>query len=321
MGGVKPMSENRENQYLLHFEDVYKRYHDRKGKEFTVLNDIDLKVTAGEFITLVGPSGCGKSTLLRLIMGSEPPNQGTVLFDGQPAPSPNRDRGIVFQKYSLFPHLTVLENLVFGLDAEEFTMVKRLARPFKRLRKRKEFEKKAIEYLERVGLAEHRHKYPQQLSGGMQQRVAIAQALIMQPKMMLMDEPFGALDYSTRQDMQVFILEQWEKTKMTIFFVTHDLEEAIFLGSRTLVLSYYYSTDLEENEGSKIVTDIAIPGPYPRTSEFKFSKQMGELMEKVREEGLDPDHRKHIRDFDLSHKDAFRTVTPEEWKRGDDKND
>ena len=101
MGGVRPMSENRENQYLLYFEDVYKRYHDRKGKEFTVLNDIDLKVTAGEFITLVGPSGCGKSTLLRLIMGSEQPNQGTVMFDGEPAPSPNRDRGIVFQKYSL----------------------------------------------------------------------------------------------------------------------------------------------------------------------------------------------------------------------------
>jgi NitT/TauT family transport system ATP-binding protein len=314
------MSENRENQYLLHFEDVYKRYHDRKGKEFTVLNDIDLNVTAGEFITLVGPSGCGKSTLLRLIMGSEQPNQGTVLFDGKPVLSPDRDRGIVFQKYSLFPHLTVLQNLVFGLEVEAFTMVKRMSRPFKYRGKRKEFENKALEYLERVGLAEHRHKYPQQLSGGMQQRVAIAQALIMQPKMMLMDEPFGALDYSTRQDMQVFILEQWEKTKMTIFFVTHDLEEAIFLGSRTLVLSYYYSTDLEANEGSKIVTDIAVPGPYPRTSEFKFSEEMGKLMEKVREDGLNPDHRKNIRDFDLSHKDSFRTVTPEEWKRGDDQN-
>jgi NitT/TauT family transport system ATP-binding protein len=315
------MKENREKQYLLHFEDVYKRYYDQTGKEFTVLNDIDLKVTTGEFITLVGPSGCGKSTLLRLIMGSEQPSQGTVLFDGDPVPSPDRDRGIVFQKYSIFPHLTVLDNLIFGLDAEEFTMVKRMVSPIKHRRKRKEYEKQAMEYLERVGLAEHRDKYPQQLSGGMQQRVAIAQALIMQPKMMLMDEPFGALDYSTRQDMQVFILEQWEKTKMTIFFVTHDLEEAIFLGSRTLVLSYYYSTDREENEGSKIVTDIAIPGPYPRTSEFKFSGKMGQLMEKVREEGLNPDHRKHIRDFDLSHKDSFRTVTPDEWKRGDNQND
>lgn len=314
------MSENREKQYLLHFEDVYKRYYDQTGKEFTVLNDIDLKVKAGEFITLVGPSGCGKSTLLRLIMGSEQPSQGTVLFDGKPVPSPHRDRGIVFQKYSLFPHLTVLENLVFGLDAEEFTMVKRMVSPFKHRGKRKEFEKQAMEYLERVGLGEHRDKYPQQLSGGMQQRVAIAQALIMQPKMMLMDEPFGALDYSTRQDMQVFILEQWEKTKMTIFFVTHDLEEAIFLGSRTLVLSYYYSTDQEDNQGSKIVTDISIPGPYPRTSEFKFSEETGKLMEKIREEGLNADHRQHIRDFDLSHKDSFRTVTPEEWKKGDDKN-
>jgi len=305
-------------KYLLHLEDVYVRYRDHKGKKFTVLNDLDLKIKTGEFITLVGPSGCGKSTLLRLIMGSEQPPQGKVLFNGKPVLSPDRDRGIVFQKYSLFQHLTVLENLVFGLDAEEFTISKRLIKPFKHRKKRKEYEEHAQAYLERVGLANEGDKYPHQLSGGMQQRVAIAQALIMKPKILLMDEPFGALDYGTRQDMQFFILEQWEKEKMTILFVTHDLEEAIFLGSRTLVLTQYYSSDLEKNEGSKIVTDIEIPGPYPRTSAFKFSKEIGEVMQKLCHDGLDPGYKQHVKDFDLNHKDSFRTVTPEEWKRGDE---
>jgi len=304
--------------YLLHLEDIYVRYRDHKGKEFTVLNDLDLKIRDGEFITLVGPSGCGKSTLLRLIMGSEPPTKGKVLFDGKPILSPDRDRGIVFQKYSLFQHLTVLDNLVFGLDAEDFTISKRLIQPFKHRQKRKEYEEQAQAYLERVGLANEGDKYPHQLSGGMQQRVAIAQALIMKPKILLMDEPFGALDYGTRQDMQFFILEQWEKEKMTILFVTHDLEEAIFLGSRTFVLTQYYSTDREENQGSKIVTDIDIPGPYPRTSAFKYSKEIGEIMQKLCHDGLEPDHRQHIKDFDLSHKDSFRTVTREEWKQGDE---
>lgn len=307
------MSKNRE--YLLHLEDVYRRYCNLKGELFTVLNDIDLKVRAGEFVTVVGPSGCGKSTLLRLILGSEQPSQGTVLFEGEPVTSPDRHRGIVFQRYSLFPHLTVLQNMVFGLEAEEFNLGRVVFAPFKLRRRRREYASQALAYLERVGLGKEGDKYPAQLSGGMRQRVAIAQALIMKPKILLMDEPFGALDYSTRQDMQIFILEQWEKTRMTVFFVTHDLEEAVFLGSRTIVLTQYYRTDREKDEGARIVTDIEIPGPYPRTSDFKYSEEMGSLIEKLRVEGLDPTHRQHIKDFDLSHKDSFRTVTPAEWKR------
>lgn len=302
-----------DNKYLLHLEDVVKRYTNQKGVEFTVLNDIDLKVSKGEFITIIGPSGCGKSTLLRLILGSEQPSEGSVLFQDKPIVSPDRHRGIVFQKYSLFPHLTVLENLMFGLDMEEFTIPGRMLRPFHWLARRKAYREKAQHYLERVGLADDGDKFPQQLSGGMRQRVAIAQSLIMEPQILLMDEPFGALDDSTRQDMQLFILEQWEKVNMTIFFVTHDLEEAVFVGSRNLVLSQYYQTEQEHNEGSKIVTDIAVPGPYPRTSEFKYSKELNETIKKLRHEGLDPAHQQHIKDFDLSHKDAFRTVKKHEW--------
>jgi NitT/TauT family transport system ATP-binding protein len=313
MGRVEPITEN--NNYLLHLEDVYVRYVDLKGREFTVLNDIDLKVRPGEFVTVVGPSGCGKTTLLRLILGSERPSMGTVVFDGKPIYFPYRDRGVVFQKYSLFPHLTVLQNLIYGLDAEEFSIPERVFHPFKRRVKREEYREQAAEYLERVGLGKNDgDKFPQQLSGGMRQRVAIAQALLMKPKILLMDEPFGALDYSTRQDMQLFILEQWEKTRMTIFFVTHDLEEAVFLGTRTIVLTQYYTTDREENVGAKIVTDIPIPWEHPKATEFKYSSEMCTLMNKLKKDGLDPNHKRHIKDFDLSHKDSFRTVTEEEWK-------
>lgn len=307
------MTDN--NNYLLLLEDVYVRYVDHKGKEFTVLNDIDLKVSPGEFVTVVGPSGCGKSTLLRLILGSERPTMGRVLFDGKPIYFPYKDRGIVFQKYYLFPHLTVLQNLIYGLDAEEFSISKRVFHPFKHRLKREEYREQAAEYLKRVGLGKNDgDKFPQQLSGGMCQRVAIAQALSMNPKILLMDEPFGALDYSTRQDMQLFILEQWKKTKMTIFFVTHDLEEAVFLGTRTILLTQYYTTDREENEGAKIVTDIPIPGEHPKSTDFKYSSEMCTLMNKLKQEGLDPNLRQHITDFDLSHKDSFRTVTAEEWE-------
>lgn len=302
--------------YLLYLEDVYKNYTNHLGVEFTVLNDIDLRVRSGEFISLVGPSGCGKSTLFRLILGSEQPTSGTILFKGNPIVSPDRNRGIVFQKYSLFPHLTVLENLTFGLDMEDFTIPGRMLKPFKLKEKRKEYREKALHFLDRVGLGKDGDKFPQQLSGGMRQRVAIAQSLIMEPCILLMDEPFGALDDSTRQDMQLFILEQWEKHKMTVIFVTHDLEEAVFLASRSLVLSQYYLTDKDKWEGSKIVTDIEISAAHPRTTDFKYTDEMAQTIHKLRNEGLDPAHKQHIKDFDLSHKDSFRTVTKEEWKVG-----
>lgn len=296
---------------LLELNNVHVRYPDRDGRLFTVLNDIDLRVKPGEFITLVGPSGCGKSTLLRLILGSQKPTQGSVLLNGDPIEAPDRDRGIVFQKYSLFPHLTVLENVMFGLDAEAFHLGERLLRYFHYRKAREGYRKEARRYLERVGLAADGDKYPHQLSGGMRQRVAIIQSMIMRPMILLMDEPFGALDDSTRQDMQLFILEQWEETGMTVFFVTHDLDEACFLGSRVLVLSQYYSSDQEGQEGAKFVADLASPFEHPKPTDFKYSKEMKAMVAKIRKEGLDPDFRQHLRDFDLSHRDAYRLSEPE----------
>ena len=292
--------------YQLHLEDVHKRYPVGGRVEKTVLNDIDLRVRKGELISVVGPSGCGKSTLLRLVLGSEKPSEGRVLINGKQVGEPSRDRGIVFQKYSLFPHLTVRDNIVFGLDLEEFSIPSRLYRyPHYRKRKR-EYAEQAQEYLERMQLAEAGDKYPHQLSGGMRQRVAIAQAAIMHPNILMMDEPFGALDDSTRTEMQLFLLELWEKSDMTIFFVTHDLQEALFLGSRILVLSQYYAAE-DDLGGAKIVTDKEVPGGHPKPNDFKYSSEFSELLEQIRSDGLDPESQKRVEDFDLSHRDAWST--------------
>lgn len=303
---------NEARPVILHLEDAHQAYPDQ-GRMRTVLNDIDLKVRKGEFVTLLGPSGCGKSTLLRLILGSERPTQGRVLLDGKEIQGPDRDRGIVYQKYSLFPHMTVLQNVIFGLEMENYSMASRWLKRHKFLRHRKASTDRAREILERMSLGKDLNKYPHQLSGGMKQRVAIAQAMIMEPKILLMDEPFGALDDSTRTDMQLFILELWERTQMTVFFVTHDLVEALFLGTRLLVLSQYYTTARDHNEGSKIVTDRGIPGDHPKPTSFKSSPEISQLIEQVRQQGLDPSIARHIHDFDLSHADAYRTVDPEEW--------
>ncbi|MGA1868453.1 MAG: ABC transporter ATP-binding protein [bacterium] len=301
--------------YILYLENIYQKYPDKEGRFRTILNDIDLRVREGEFLTVVGPTGCGKSTLLRLILGSERPFSGNLLVNDSKVSSPDRNRGIVFQKYSLFPHLTVLENVIFGLQLEKFTLPGRLLGPIHFRKKSMEFKKQAIEYLKRVGMDNDVNKYPYQLSGGMRQRVAIVQALIIQPALLLMDEPFGALDDGTRQVMQLFMLEQWEKTKMTIFFVTHDLEEALFLGTRVIVLSPYYKTDCEECEGSKIVTDKAISGSHPKPTDFKYTPEFNKLLEQIRRDGLDPSHTQHISQFDLSHADSYRSVTGDEWRR------
>ncbi len=297
------------DDYLLVVEDVYKRYPARSGEgtgEKTVLNDVDLRVRKGELISVVGPSGCGKSTLLRMVLGSEQPSSGSVLISGKPVGPPDRERGIVFQRYSLFPHLTVRDNIVFGLDLEEFSIPSRLLRyPHYRKRKR-EYKERAQAYLDRMQMGEAGDKFPHELSGGMRQRVAIAQAAIMHPQILMMDEPFGALDDSTRQEMQVFLLELWEKSDMTIFFVTHDLEEALFLGTRILVLSQYYVSD-DGSEGAKIVTDKEVPGGHPKPLDFKYTPEFNQLLEQVRRDGLDPESRQHVDDFDLSHRDAWST--------------
>lgn len=299
---------------ILRLQDVYKSYYDHSEKrDRRILNDIDLRVRKGEFVTLLGPSGCGKSTLLRLILGSEQPTSGAVMIDGTLVKGPSRDRGIVYQKYSLFPHLTVMENVIFGLEVEEFGLVSRHFRRAALAKHRRRTKERAQEMLNRMALGNDGNKYPHELSGGMRQRVAIAQAMIMEPKILLMDEPFGALDDSTRTDMQLFLLEVWERTNMTVFFVTHDLVEACFLGTRLLVLSQYYNTAEAHHEGSKIVTDRSIPGGHPKPTSFKNSPELAALLEMVRRSGLNPEFAQHIHDFDLSHADAYRSVSAEEW--------
>jgi NitT/TauT family transport system ATP-binding protein len=292
---------NSDNRYL-HIEDLYKRYGDK-----LVLDNIDLAVEQGELCTLVGPSGCGKSTLLRILVGEERQSEGHVLLDGEVIGTPDAKRGIVFQRYSLFPHLSVLDNVTLGLRLG--------GRPGSDRLSRKQIEEEAYSYLKRVRLEDHGKKYPHELSGGMQQRVAIAQSLIMKPKLLLMDEPFGALDPDTREDLQLFLVELWEEQRMTVFFITHDLQEAAFLGTRLLVLSQYYRDDRgdgpEVNRGSKIVADHALPR-YMASTEVKHSAEFGDLIQQVREEGFNPEYLQHARTFNLTHPNAYQTLTDEE---------
>ena len=207
------------------------------------LKDIDLEISPGEFVCLLGPSGCGKSTLLNAIAGFSLPTSGTLEVSGKPVTAPGPDRGMVFQEYALFPWMTVEANIAFGLD----------------IRGTGSEEKARIvdDLLDMLGLKEFRHRFPKDLSGGMRQRVAIARVLALDPPIMLMDEPFGALDALTRRSLQDELLRIWRSVGKTIVFVTHSIEEAVYLGSRVVILTYRPGT---------IKRDVTIDLPYPRDS-------------------------------------------------------
>ncbi|MFB9894263.1 ABC transporter ATP-binding protein [Planobispora takensis] len=192
-------------------------------RPFTAVQDVSLDVREGEFLTLVGPSGCGKSTLLDLIAGLTSPTGGELLIDGTPIDGPGLDRGIVFQQYALFPWRTALANIEFGLEAKAVP--------------KRERRERARHYLDLVGLDGFEHRYPHELSGGMRQRVAIARSLAFDPDVLLMDEPFAALDAQTRESLQEELLRIWEKTNKTIVFITHGIDEAVFLGQRVAVMT------------------------------------------------------------------------------------
>jgi NitT/TauT family transport system ATP-binding protein len=211
---------------LLEIRQLNKRYGDN-----VVLENLNLTVEEGEFCTIVGTSGCGKTTFLRMLLGQEGASDGELLFDGKPLKAePGPDRGIVFQRYSVFPHLSVIENVMLGL---EFRKSRFFGRLFGSARAAARDEARRI--LEQVGLSHAFDLYPSALSGGMQQRLAIAQALIMKPRVLLLDEPFGALDPGIRQDMHKLVLDLWRETGLTIFMITHDLHEGFYLGTRLLV--------------------------------------------------------------------------------------
>ena len=289
----------RDGAPVLEFEATYQRYPRPTGGHQVVLNHIDLTVPEHEFISVVGPSGCGKSTLLRLALGSEGPWKGTVRANGEEVRHPDRSRGIVFQKYSLFPHLTVLENVIFGLELDDtWLLQKYLTWPWYKRTFHKRHVETGMEYLKTVKLDEHAKKYPHQLSGGMQQRVAIAQAMVMKPNILLMDEPFGALDPGTREALQVTIVETFQEQDITIFFVTHDLEEAAYVGGRLVTLSQFYTPeDGGEPEGSKVVIDV--PTPEGTETGVKKSAEFRDFIAKVRRDGFDPTYRQRVEEFDL----------------------
>jgi NitT/TauT family transport system ATP-binding protein len=211
---------------MIEVRNVWKEYGEQ-----VVLERINLKIGQGEFCSMVGASGCGKSTFLRLLLGQERVTRGEILLDGEPLPGePDAHRGVVFQRYSVFEHLSVMRNVLLGLELPQAKFTGRLFGA-----RRRAAQDEAVSMLERVGLGAALDKYPHQLSGGMQQRLAIAQALVMKPRVLLLDEPFGALDPGIRRDMHELLLALWRETGLTIFMVTHDLKEGFALGSRVLV--------------------------------------------------------------------------------------
>ncbi|MDE1172161.1 MAG: ABC transporter ATP-binding protein [Parvibaculaceae bacterium] len=231
-------------------DDVWKEYGD-----ITILERINIELPDHEFLVIVGPSGAGKTTLLRMLLSQEIPTRGRILIDGEPiAAEPMKDRGVVFQRYSVFPHKTVLGNVMLGPEWQGSAFLGRLFGA-----KRRALKARAMALLERVGLAESANKYPHQLSGGMQQRLAIAQALIMQPKVLLLDEPFGALDPGTRKAMHVLVRELWEENAMTIVMVTHDLSEAFLLGTRVIAVDKYRNDPQAQHRfGATITKDFDV---------------------------------------------------------------
>ncbi len=232
------------NMSKIKLKDVSLNYKD-KNSEFAAIKDINISIKEGEFVSIIGPSGCGKSTLLSLFAGLSFPTGGTILLDGQKITGTGTDRGVVFQNYSLFPWMSAKKNLIFGIKQVNKEAGK------------KEIESIADKYIRLVGLNDFKSKYPSQLSGGMQQRVAIARALAMDPGILLMDEPFGAVDAKNRIILQELLLELWEKseTKKTVVFVTHDIDEAILLSDKIIVMSASPGT---------VKTEVEVPFPRPR---------------------------------------------------------
>jgi NitT/TauT family transport system ATP-binding protein len=237
---------------LISIEDVFVAYGTPAR---AVLAGVNLEIEEGSFVCLLGQTGCGKSTLLRMVLGSEHPMRGRVLIDGREHRQPDCTRGYVPQRYSLFPDRTVIDNITFGPLVGEFGLFGRFSPSF--YRRRRELREEAYLYLRRIGLREcDATKYPHQLSGGMQQRVAIAQALINRPRILLMDEAFSALDSGTRREMQALVRDLWKSTGTTILFVTHNIDEALRLGTRVIVLAKE-----GPDQGSRVAMDLAVPDP------------------------------------------------------------
>jgi NitT/TauT family transport system ATP-binding protein len=257
--------ENKKSKIAI--KDVSRIFFSPSGERIEALKDVNLEVEdafsaagrdVGEFRVLLGPSGCGKSTLLRMIAGLDKPTSGQVLVNGEIVTHPGKDRGMVFQKYTSFPWLTVADNIAYGMKINGVPEAQR---------------KETVNHLlQSVGLAEFANVYPETLSGGMQQRVAIARTLALRPSVILMDEPFGALDAQTRSDMQQLLLQIWDETACTILFVTHDVEEAVYLADRIFIMSSHPGT---------IVEDVHVPFERPRELGLKEKSEFHDLQHYV----------------------------------------
>ncbi|HEY9652065.1 MAG TPA: ABC transporter ATP-binding protein [Coleofasciculaceae cyanobacterium] len=243
----------------LEVHNVCKSYATHGKQKLTVLQEVNFQIFPREMVCLVGSSGCGKSTLLNIIAGLTPPTSGQVLVDGQPVTGrPGSDRGMIFQGYTLYPWLTVAQNVAFGLQFQKM--------PKAQQRDRVRY------FLDVVGLSRFVNSYPKQLSGGMKQRVAIARALANEPALLLMDEPFGALDAQTKEQMQQFLLELWEKTHVTVLMITHDVEEAIYLSQRVYVMGTH---------PGRIEREIPIQLPEHRDLDIKLSSKFVEIKRQI----------------------------------------
>lgn len=248
---------------VLDVRSLGKVFSATDGRPVVALDDISFQVRRREFITVIGPSGCGKSTLIRILAGLEDHTAGEVLVDGRPVAGPGPDRGMVFQGYTLFPWLSVVRNVMFGLEMGG--MGRDAARG------------EALQWLEVVGLAGKAEAYPHQLSGGQRQRVAIARALANRPRILLMDEPFGALDAQTRSHLQEHLLEIWRNVNVTILFITHDLDEAAFLADRVVVLG---APDAD-HRGGWLMESIPVPLPVPRSRQMMLSPEFMALRRRL----------------------------------------
>ena len=255
------------NKTKVSLQNVSRTFRSPAGEKIEAIHDVSLEVEdafspegrdVGEFRVLLGPSGCGKSTILRMIAGLDRPDSGQILVNGRPVEGPGRDRGMVFQKYTSFPWLTVAENVAYGMKINDVPEAER--------------KETVARLIQAVGLAGFEKVYPDTLSGGMQQRLAIARTLAVRPEVILMDEPFGALDAQTRTDMQHLLLRIWDETACTVLFVTHDVEEAIYLADRIFILSARPGT---------IVEDVPVPFGRPREPAVKQKQEFHELQDYV----------------------------------------
>ncbi|PKO42570.1 MAG: sulfonate ABC transporter ATP-binding protein [Betaproteobacteria bacterium HGW-Betaproteobacteria-3] len=245
---------------ILEISQVSRTFTSASGST-VALQATDFSVAENDFITILGPSGCGKSTLLRMVAGLDTPTTGRITLDGQPVSGPGADRGMVFQSYTLFPWLTVLQNVCFGLREKGLPLAQQ--------------HDIAHGFLAKVGLKGFERHFPRQLSGGMQQRTALARALANNPRILLMDEPFGALDHQTRELMQELLQGIWEAERKTVLFVTHDIDEAIFMGNRAVVMSA---------RPGRIKCDLPVPIDHPRHYSVKTTPVFTDLKARLTEE-------------------------------------